>query len=172
MVNFISIVLMAFAATVGVGVRLEDHPVWWDEHPVSSAEQLQRLVTIRLSAAVATAEGPREEPGDSEAQERAFRDLVSRIKQLWQSNGADACHQQLGHLMNNLTLACEALQPTADWILDYYPAQLKKTCAESVSDIFVLGNELLQRCRRFLRSAELEDSASVSGPFLSEREDG
>ncbi|CAE7427820.1 ANKRD50 [Symbiodinium sp. CCMP2592] len=161
MVNFISILLMAFAATVGVvrGVRLEDHPVWWVEHPVSSPEKLQRLVTTRLLApgptwpglapprpvpVVATAEGPKEEPSDSEAHERALRDLVFRIKQLWQSNSADACHQQLGHLMNNLTLACEALQPTADWLLDYYPAQPKKTCAESVSDIFVLGNELVE----------------------------
>jgi len=49
--------------------------------------------------------------------------------------------------MNNLTLACENLPAKADWLLDYYPDLPNKTCADSVSDIFAFGNELVETLR-------------------------
>ena len=48
-------------------------------------------------------------------------------------------------MINNLTLACESLQPKADWLLDdYVPALPNKTCADSVSDIFAIGNKVVE----------------------------
>ena len=121
MLRFTSPALAAFAATlyVAVGLRSEHHPVWWHEHPASSAEILQELLTTSLAAAGATAQDSKEEPGDAEAQERTLRELVSTIRQDWRGASASVCHQQLGRLVNNLTLACEGLQPKADWIVDF-----------------------------------------------------
>jgi len=147
MVRFISMVLATFAAALHVvlGVRSEHHPVWWEEHPASAAEKLQELLRARLVAAdaVATAEAQ----GDTEAQERTLRERVARIREDWPSTSASVCHQQLGRVMDNLTLACERSQPQpkADWLLDYYvPALPTKTCTESISDIFTLGSELVE----------------------------
>ncbi|CAE7414653.1 ANKRD50 [Symbiodinium sp. CCMP2456] len=152
MVRFTSLVLAAFAAAlhVAVGFRSEHHPVWWHEHPTSSAEELQELLTTSLAASAATAEGRKEEPGDAEAQERTLRERVARVREDWQSTSANVCHQQLGRLVNNLTLTCEGLQPQADWLLDYLPDSYilpNKTCVESVGDMFALGNELVETLR-------------------------
>ena len=153
MLRFTSPALAAFAATlyVAVGLRSEHHPVWWHEHPASSAEILQELLTTSLAAAGATAQDSKEEPGDAEAQERTLRELVSTIRQDWRGASASVCHQQLGRLVNNLTLACEGLQPKADWIVDFYvfygQTLPNKTCADSVGDIFALGSDLVETLR-------------------------
>ena len=152
MLRFTSPALAAFAATlyVAVGLRSEHHPVWWHEHSVSSAEKIQELLTTSLAAAGATAQDSKEEPRDAEAQERTLRELVSTIRQDWRGASASVCHQQLGRLVNNLTLACEGLQPQADWLLDYLPDSYilpNNTCAESVGDIFALGSDLVETLR-------------------------
>ena len=152
MVRFTSTALAAFAATqyFAVGLRSEHHPVLWHENPTSSAEKLQELLRTSLAAATATAEASKEERGDAEGQELTLRELVSRIREGWQGGSASVCHQQLGRVMNNLTLACENLQPKADNILAYLPdsyALPNKTCAESVSDVFALGSELVETLR-------------------------
>ena len=156
MVRFISIALLAFAATRGVvlGVRLEppsfsstttpwaDHAVLWHEH-----KMLQEKLTNMLAEATAVEAG-KEEPGDAQAQQSELRAVVTSIKKDWHSAEATVCHQQLGQLMDNLTSACEQLRPKADWLLDYAaPTLPNKTCAESVSDIFAFGSELVETLR-------------------------
>eukprot|EP00439_Symbiodinium_sp_Y106_P020339 s6085_g2.t1 len=155
MVRFISLVLDAFATTlhVVVGVRSENHPVLWHEHSASSAEKLQqslRTILTDSTSDVTTQANTAEARGDAEAQEQMLRERVVRIKEDWQSAGASVCHQQLGRVINNLTLSCEDLQPNADWLLAYLPDSYvlpNKTCMESVSDIFALGSELVETLR-------------------------
>ena len=146
MVRFVGFLVIALAA----GIRSKSDQAWpWEEHPASSPEELQEL--LRTLLAQNTAEATREEPpsdtGDAVAQEETLRERVASIREDWQSAGATTCHQQLGDLMNSLTLACEGKQPKADWLLDYYPALPNKTCADSVSDIFAIGNELVKTLR-------------------------
>ena len=141
MARWVCFLLIALAA----GLRSKSDSAWpWEEHPASSAEELQELLRTVLAQSN-TAEATGEEPGDAVAQEGTLRERIARIRKDWQSAGTTACHQQLGRLINNLTLACDGLQPKADWILDYYvPALPNKTCADSVSDIFALGNALVE----------------------------
>ena len=141
MARWVCFLLIALAT----GIRSRSDTSWlWEEHRASSAEELQELLRTVL-AETDTAEVTVEEPGDAEAQERTLRERIARIRKDWQSASAIACNQQLGRLINNLTLACESLQPKADWLLDYYvPALPNKTCADSVSDIFALGNKLVE----------------------------
>ncbi|CAE7588513.1 KIDINS220 [Symbiodinium sp. CCMP2592] len=151
MLRFTSMALAAFAATlyVAVGLRSEHHPALWHEHPASSAEKIQELLRTGLAQTTA-AQATREEPGDAEAQERTLRELVSTIRQDWRAASASVCHQQLGRLVNNLTLACEGLPAKADLLLDYLPDSYilpNKTCAESVSDIFASGSDLVETLR-------------------------
>jgi len=142
MVRVVGFLLIALAA----GFRSKsDSASPWDEHRVSSAEELQELLrTVLADANTASTETA----GDAEAQERMLREQVAIIMKDWQSASAGACHQQLGLLMNNLMFACESSRPKADWLLDYSdPVLPDKTCAESVSDIFALGNELVETLR-------------------------
>ncbi|CAE7458203.1 unnamed protein product [Symbiodinium necroappetens] len=153
MARLLAFLLIALAA----GIRSKSDTPWpWEEHPVSSAEELQELLrtVLRTSAA-----DTREEP--DAAQERKLRERIASIREDWQS--ASACHRQLGGLMNTLTLACEGLQPKADWLLDYYPALPKKTCADSVSDIFAIGDELVETLRV---SRDAVASVDVAGETL------
>ncbi|CAE7569173.1 ANKRD50 [Symbiodinium sp. CCMP2456] len=144
MALLVSFLLIALAA----GFRSKSDPALpWQEHRVSSAEELQELLGTVLAEAN-TAKASKEVAGDAEAQEDVLREHVAIIMKDWQRAGAGACHQQLGLLMNNLMFACESLHPKADWLLDYYdPVLLDKTCAESVSDIFALGDELVETLR-------------------------
>ncbi|CAE7709638.1 unnamed protein product [Symbiodinium sp. CCMP2456] len=129
---------------VGAGLRPKSRVDWpWEEHPVSSSDEVQGLLTTML--AETTAEASTEKAGDVEAQERMLRDVVAKITQDWRSTGASTCHQQLGRVMNNFSVACEGLRPKADWLLDYYvPVLPNKTCAESISDMFAFGDELVE----------------------------
>ena len=155
MVRFTSSALAACAAAfhVAAGLRSEHHPVLWHEHPVSSAETLHENLAAMLAKANVSQATTAER--DANAQERMLRGqsgrgLLASIKRLWQSASANACHEQLGRLINELMKACEGSQPQpkADWLLDYYvPALPNKTCTESVSDIFTLGNELVETLR-------------------------
>ncbi|CAE7238392.1 unnamed protein product [Symbiodinium sp. CCMP2592] len=158
MARWVCFLLIALAA----GLRSKSDLAWpWEEHPASSALELQELLLISLAQSSA-AEATREEPGD--AHEGTLRERIARIRKDWQSASATACHQQLGRLINNLTLACDGLQPKADWILDYYvPAFPNKTCADSVSDIFALGSELVETLRV---SRDAVASADVAGEDL------
>ncbi|CAE6958695.1 unnamed protein product [Symbiodinium sp. CCMP2592] len=160
MVRWVGFHLIALAA----GLRSKSDPSWpWEEHRASSAEEVQELLSAVLAQSN-TAEVTVEEPGDVEAQEKTLRERIARIRKDWQSASATACHQQLGRLINNLTLACNGLQPKADWLLDYYmPALPNKTCADSVSDIFALGNELVETLRV---SRGAVASADVAGEDL------
>jgi len=144
MERWVGFLLIALAA----GLRSKSDLAWpWEEHPASSPEELQELLSTVLAQTNA-AEATKEGPGDAEAQERTLRERIDRIRKDWQSPSATACHQQLGRLMNSLTLECGGLQPKADWLLDYYvPALPNKTCDESVSDIFALGDELVETLR-------------------------
>ncbi|CAE7334095.1 unnamed protein product [Symbiodinium sp. CCMP2456] len=154
MLRLVGFLLIALAA----GIRSKSETPWpWEEHSASSAEELQEL----LRTVLRTAEATREEPDAT--QERTLRERIASIREGWQSAGATACHQQLGRLMNTLTLACERLQPKADWLLDYYPALPNKTCADSVSDIFALGDELVETLRV---SRDAVASADVAGERL------
>ncbi|CAE6958596.1 unnamed protein product [Symbiodinium sp. CCMP2592] len=130
---------------LATGIRSKSDTPWpWEEHPASSAEELQELLRTAL-AQTRPNEATGEEPGDAVAQEEALRERIASIRKDWQSASATACHRQLGRLINNVTLACEGLQPKADWLLDYQvPALPNKTCAESTSDIFALGSELVE----------------------------
>ncbi|CAE7414636.1 unnamed protein product [Symbiodinium sp. CCMP2456] len=154
MVRFISLALAAFATAlhVVVGVRSENHPVWWHEHSASSPEKLQQSLRAILtdSTDVTTQANTAEARRDAEAQERTLREQVAIIRKDWQSASASVCHQQLGRVINNLTLSCEDLQPEADWLLDCLPDSYvlpNKTCADSVSDIFALGSKLVETLR-------------------------
>eukprot|EP00439_Symbiodinium_sp_Y106_P001201 s1725_g1.t1 len=144
MARWVCVLLIALAT----GLRSKSDRPWpWEEHPASSPEELQELLRTVL-AQTNSAEVRVEEPGDAEMQERTLRQRIASIRKDWQSASATACHQQLGRLMNSLTLECGGLQPKADWLLDYYvPALPNKTCADSVSDIFALGNELVETLR-------------------------
>ena len=141
--------------TLAAGLRLNNDPVWpWEEHPVSTAEELQELLRSVLAEA-GTVE-PLQKGGGAQAQEVELRKVVADMQKpkdllgnmihaIWQSSSTKRCHQQLVQVMHNLTLTCEGLQPKADWLLDYYtvPALPNKTCTESVSDIFASGDELV-----------------------------
>jgi len=141
--------------TLAAGLRLNNDPVWpWEEHPVSTAEELQELLRSVLAEA-GTVE-PLQKGGGAQAQEVELRKVVADMQKpkdllgnmihaIWQSSSTKRCHQQLVQVMHNLTLTCEGLQPKADWLLDYYtvPALSNKTCTESVSDIFASGDELV-----------------------------
>ena len=141
--------------TLAAGLRLNNDPVWpWEEHPVSTAEELQELLRSVLAEA-GTVE-PLPKVGRAEAHELELRELVADMQQpkdllanfmrtIWQSSSTKRCHQQLVQVMRNLTLTCEGLQPKTDWLLDYYavPALPNKTCTESVRDIFASGDELV-----------------------------
>ena len=170
MVLLVSFLLIAPLAT-GIRSRSENtDSLWWfpwEEQRESSAEELQRLLRRTLlftSTAPATGEEPEPQPGDaSEAEERKLRERIASIREDWQSGSGSACHQQLGGLMNTLTHACEGLQPKADWLLDYYPALPNKTCADSVSDIFALGDELVETLRV---SRDAVASVDVAGEKL------
>ena len=143
MARWVCFLLIALAT----GIRSRSDTSWpWEEHRASSAEELQELLRTVL-AETDTAEVTVEEPGDAEAQERTLRERTARISKDWQSASAPACHRQLGRLMNNLTLACDNLPAKADCLLDYYPDLPNKTCADSVSDIFAFGNELVETLR-------------------------
>ncbi|CAE7361086.1 ANKRD50 [Symbiodinium sp. CCMP2456] len=146
MARWVGFLLIALAA----GLRSKSDAIWpWEERPASTAEaeELQELLRTLL-AETNSAEATREGPRDAEAQERTLRERIDRIRKDWQSPSATACHQQLGRLMNSLTIECGGLQPKADWLLDYYvPALPNKTCDESVSDIFALGDELVETLR-------------------------
>eukprot|EP00439_Symbiodinium_sp_Y106_P021775 s335_g2.t1 len=160
MVHVVGFLLIALAA----GFRSKSDPASpWDEHRVSSAEELQELLRTALAEAN-TAEATGEDPSDAVAQEEMLREQVALIMKDWQSASAGACHQQLGLLMNNLMFACESSHPKADWILAYYNDVLpEKTCAESVSDIFALGNELVET---FHVSRDAVASFDVDGKTL------
>ncbi|CAE7588596.1 unnamed protein product [Symbiodinium sp. CCMP2592] len=160
MVHIVGFLLIALAA----GFRSKSDPASpWDEHPASSAEELQGLLRTALAEAN-TSEAAGDEPSDAEAQEEILKERVAIIMKDWQSASAGACHQQLGRLMNNLTLACESAHPKADWLLDYYdPILPNKTCADSVSDIFALGNELVETLRV---SRDAVASVDVAGETL------
>ncbi|CAE7816722.1 unnamed protein product [Symbiodinium sp. CCMP2592] len=141
MARSVCFLLIALAA----GLRSKSDSAWaWEEHPASSAEELQELLRTVLAQSSA-AEATGEDPGDAAAQEGTLRERIARIRKDWQSASATACHQQLGRLISNLTLACDGLQPKADWLLDYYmPALPNKSCAESVSDIFAVGSKVVE----------------------------
>ena len=141
--------------TLAAGLRLNNDPVWpWEEHPASTAEEIQELLRSVLAEA-GTVE-PLQKSGGAQAQEVELRKVVADMQKpkdllgnmihaIWQSSSTKRCHQQLVQVMHNLTLTCEGLQPKADWLLDYYtvPALSNKTCTESVSDIFASGDELV-----------------------------
>ncbi|CAE7322938.1 unnamed protein product [Symbiodinium necroappetens] len=129
---------------VGAGLRPKNRVDWpWEEHHVSSSDEVQGLLTAML--AETTAEASKREAGDVAAQERMLREVVAKITQDWRSTGASTCHQQLGRVIHNFSVACERLRPKADWLLDYYvPVLPNKTCAGSISDIFALGDELVE----------------------------
>ncbi|CAE6958636.1 ANKRD50 [Symbiodinium sp. CCMP2592] len=149
---------------LATGIRSKSDTPWpWEEHPASSAEELQELLRTAL-AQTRPNEATGEEPGDAVAQEEALRERIASIRKDWQSASATACHRQLGRLINNVTLACEGLQPKADWLLDYYvPALPNKTCAESTSDIFALGSELVETLHV---SRDAVASVDVAGEML------
>ncbi|CAE7455130.1 unnamed protein product [Symbiodinium natans] len=154
MVRLISTALAASAALYVAGLRSERHPASWHEHPASSPEKLQeRLQAMLMEVRPRTTANTSKASSDAKAPEETLRERVARIREDWQSasaTSANVCHQQLGRVMSNLTLACESLQPKADWLLAYLPDSYvlpNKTCAESVSDIFALGNELVETLR-------------------------
>ncbi|CAE7632811.1 ANKRD27 [Symbiodinium sp. CCMP2592] len=131
---------------VGAGIRAKNRVDWpWEEHPVSSSDEVQRLLATMLAETTAEAT---EEAGDVEAQHPMLREVVANIRENWRSTSASTCHQQLGKVMNNFSLACQGLRPNADWLLDYYvPVLPNKTCAESIGDIFALGDDLVETLR-------------------------
>ena len=161
--------------TLAAGLRLNTDPVgWWEEHPVSTAEELQEL--LRSVIAEAGTVEPLLKAGKVKAQEVELREVVADMQQpkdlfdnfietIWQSSSTKRCHQQLAQVMHNLTLTCEGLQPKTDWLLDYYavPALPNKTCTESVRDIFASGDELVPILRV---SRDAVASLSVSGKML------
>ncbi|CAE6940022.1 KIDINS220 [Symbiodinium sp. CCMP2592] len=160
MLRLVGFLVIALAT----GLRSKSDSAWpWEEHRASSAEELQELLSTVLAESSA-AEVTVEEPGDAEARERTLRERIASIRKDWQSASASVCHQQLGRLMNILTLKCDRLQPKADWLLDYYvPALPNKTCADSVSDIFALGHELVETLRV---SRDSVASVDVAGETL------
>jgi len=142
--------------TLAAGLRLNNDPVRpWEEHPASTAEELQELLASMIAEA-GTVEVPHKADGAEAQHEVELRKVIADMQKpkdllanmmytIWQSSSTKRCHQQLRQVMRNLTLTCEGLQPKADWLLDYYAASTlpNKTCAGSVSDIFASGDELV-----------------------------
>ncbi|OLP82814.1 hypothetical protein AK812_SmicGene36496 [Symbiodinium microadriaticum] len=127
-----SMILRFLLLTLAAGLRLNNDPMRpWEDHPASTAEELQELLTIMIAEA-------------------------GTVQVLLKAGGAEA-----QEVMCNLTLTCEGLQPKADWLLDYYASPLpNKTCTQSVSDIFASGDELvsiLQVSRFAVASLDVSD---------------
>ena len=75
MVHVVGFLLIALAA----GFRSKSDPASpWDEHRVSSAEELQELLRTALAEAN-TAEATGEDPSDAVAQEEMLREQVALI---------------------------------------------------------------------------------------------
>ena len=164
-------ILRFLLLTLAAGRRLNNDPVRpWEEHPASTAEELQELLTSMIVEA-GTVQVPHK-AGGAEAQEVELRKVVADMRKpkdllanmintIWQSSSTKRCHQQLEQVMRNLTLTCEGLQPKADWLLDYYASPLpNKTCTQSVSDIFASGDDLvpaLQVSRDAVASLKVSD---------------
>ncbi|CAE7892329.1 Kidins220 [Symbiodinium sp. KB8] len=164
-------ILRFLLLTLAAGLRLNNDPMRpWEDHPASTAEELQELLTSMIAEA-GTVQVPHK-AGGAEAQEVELRKVVAdmlkpkdllanMIHTIWQSSSTKRCHQQLEQVMGNLTLTCEGLQPKADWLLDYYASPLpNKTCTQSVSDIFASGDELvsiLQVSRSAVASLDVSD---------------
>ncbi|CAE7798934.1 unnamed protein product [Symbiodinium sp. CCMP2456] len=116
----------------------------WREHPASPAEELQKSLSARLAGAEGQ-EIAEKAVDEAQKQEQKLRELVANITGSSQSASANLCYGQLGGAMASLTQACEGAKPEADWLLDYYDTILpKKTCNESVADIFAAGRALVE----------------------------
>ena len=164
-------ILRFLLLTLAAGLRLNNDPMRpWEDHPASTAEELQELLTSMIAEAGTVQ--VRRKAGGAEAQEVELRKVVADMRKpkdllanmihtIWQSSSTKRCHQQLQQVMRNLTLTCEGLQPKADWLLDYYASPLpNKTCTQSVSDIFASGDELvsiLQVSRDAVASLDVSD---------------
>ena len=104
----------------------------------TSATQLQQVLLRQLTAEEAPeVQGPK--LGVS------LKALVGRVRGAWAEGGTSGCFQQLGSMIANLTAACHEQNPQDQefFVFRYYKPPLpRKTCQESVDDIFVHGRAL------------------------------
>jgi len=143
------------------GIRVEQDaggagssPTWSS----TSAEELQQILLEELSPTGAASvplectrhrDAPElETPLGAVRDGQSLKELIGRVRGTWVEGGATGCFQQLGRMIANLTTTCEERKPQEDYmdyIFQYYtPPLSKKTCKDSVDDIFVHGSALVQ----------------------------
>ncbi|CAE7235531.1 ANK1 [Symbiodinium sp. CCMP2456] len=118
------------------------HPTPWTDFESLTPEELQRSVWERLQqsqSASTEAEDSEDSPGPGQEL------LFSQIQQGWREKGTPKCWSQLGRLLESLTDECQRSQKEEHWIFGLYkPRPDAKTCAESVRDVFLQGQRLVQ----------------------------
>ena len=88
----------------------------------------------------------------------SLKALITKVRVAWAEGDASGCFQQLGSMMANLTVACQERNPTEHFVFQFYrPSLPKKTCEESVDDIFVHGRALVEAMQ-----TSKEDLASLT----------
>ena len=96
--------------------------------------------------------------------EVSLKELVGAVRGAWAEGGTSGCFQQLGSMIANLTAACHEQKPQDKelFVFRYYKPPLpKKTCKESVDDIFVHGRALaaaMQTSKEDLASLKVDRS--------------
>ncbi|CAE7325669.1 Ank1 [Symbiodinium natans] len=134
------------------GIRVEQEarpstPSWSN----TSSEELQLMLLEQLGALKAS-----ETRGSRDAE--SLKALITRVRVAWAEGDASGCFQQLGSMMANLTAACQERNPTEHFVFQFYrPSLPKKTCEESVDDIFVHGRALVEAMQ-----TSKEDLASLT----------
>ena len=123
----------------------------------TSATQLQQILLQKLMAEeVPEMQGPKLEV--------SLKELVGTVRGAWAEGGTSGCFQQLGSMIANLTAACHEQKPQDKelFVFRYYKPPLpKKTCKESVDDIFVHGRALaaaMQTSKEDLASLKVDRS--------------
>ncbi|CAE7330124.1 ANK1 [Symbiodinium sp. CCMP2592] len=117
------------------------HLTRWTDFESLTPEELQLSVWERLQQSNSASTQAK----DSDA----LRFMLVWIQETWRDKDSDKgwtkCWSQLGHLLEKLTDECQRSQKGEHWIFGFYePRPAAKTCEESVRDIFVQGQRLVQ----------------------------
>eukprot|EP00439_Symbiodinium_sp_Y106_P019024 s4063_g2.t1 len=117
----------------------------WAQGFTHAKQYLQRMLWGGESAAEASHD------------EESLKERIGSIRDAWAEGDVSGCFRQLGNVIANLTAACEERNPQEHVVFQYYTPPLpKKTCNESVDDIFVRGSALVEAMQ-----VSMDDLASL-----------
>ena len=157
--------ILGLAAFPSFGIRMEHDSPSQSAWNSTSSEELQQMLMEELSPGgpgrtASALECTRDENDESLETPLGVREgwvsqdaeslekLIGRVRNAWAEGDASGCFQQLGSMIANLTTTCEENKPQEnymDYIFQYYtPPLSKKTCKDSVDDIFVHGSALVE----------------------------